>query len=283
VEEHKPSRTAFGAAIVRAAHQLLDEPKVFSDPLALRIIGAEAEGNLRNDLAALQTPMRRAQRAGIAARSRFAEDELAKAVGRGVRQYALLGAGLDTFSCRNPHEGDGLRVFEVDHPATQAWKRERLAAGDLMPKLSSVFASVNFERQTIEEGVAAAGFALDRPAFFSWLGVTTYLTREAALQTLGFVAARPRGSAIVFTYQVPPETLTAEQRADFDARAAWVTAAGEPFQTFFEPADIADELRRLGFATSEDLGPAEMRTRYFAARTDGFAPGPSGHLMLALV
>ncbi|HYM31171.1 MAG TPA: class I SAM-dependent methyltransferase [Candidatus Cybelea sp.] len=283
MEEHKPSRTAFGAAILRAAHQILEKPKVFADPLALRIIGAEAEAGLRADLAAFQTPIRRPQRAGIAARSRFAEDELAKAVGRGVRQYALLGAGLDTFCCRNPHDADGLQVFEVDHPATQAWKRERLAAAGLTAKPSTIFAPLNFERQTLDEGIAAAGFALDQPAFFSWLGVTTYLTRDAIRQTLGFVAARPKGSAIVFTYSTPPDALNPEQRAHFAERAAIVASVNEPWRSFFEPEDMTAELRSLGFARVEDLGPMEIGARFFVGRTDGFQPGPSGHLVLATV
>ncbi len=283
MQENQASRTALGAASLRAAHQILDEPKVFADPLALKIIGAEAEAALRADLPSVQTPERRSQRANIAARSRFAEDELAKAVSRGIRQYILLGAGLDTFACRNPHEKVGLRVFEADHPATQAWKRERLAACGLAPPKSLIFAAVNFERETLADGLGAAGFNADAPAFFSWLGVTTYLTREAVMQTLSFVAEQPQGSTIVFTYTTPPEKLEPQQRAAFAARAERVAALGEPWQSFFEPEELARDLKDLGFTQTEDLGPAEIQARYFTGRSDGLHPGRSGHLMKAVV
>ena len=283
MQDNQASKTALGAATLRAVHQLLDQPRIFTDPLAFKVIGAEAEAALRADLSPHLPPDRRAQRANIAARSRFAEDELAKAVATGMRQYVLLGAGLDTFACRNPHEAAGLRVFEVDHPATQAWKRRQLATAGLRLPQSLIFASVDFERQTLAEGLAAAGFDATKPAFFSWLGVTTYLTREAVMQTLGFVAALAPGTSIVFTYSTSPEKLAPAQRAIFAARAERVAAIGEPWRSFFEPAELARDLAALGFSAIEDLGPAEIHARYFAGRSDGFHPGPSGHLMRAAV
>jgi methyltransferase (TIGR00027 family) len=283
VQEQQASPSALRVAVQRAAHQLLEVPPVFADPFALRIIGAKAEAALRADLAGFQIPTRRALRAWGAVRSRFAEDELAEAVQRGMRQYVLLGAGLDTFACRNPHAAAGLRVFEVDQPASQAWKRERLAAGGIAAKPGSAFAPADFERQELAQGLAAAGFTMDRPAFFSWLGVTTYLTREATLKTLGFVAARPAGSAIVFTYNTPPDRLDAAERAEFDARAAQIAAIGEPWRGFWEPDELAAALRGLKFSHVEDLGPDEIYARYLAGRNDGFRSGPSGHLLLATV
>ena len=281
LQEREPSKTALGAAMLRAAHQMLDTPLVFADPLALKIVGVDAEAALRADLPLHSLPERRSQRANIAARSRLAEDELTKAVASGVRQYVLLGAGLDTFACRNPYEARGLRVFEVDHPATQAWKRERLLAAGIGLPNSLVFAAVNFERQTLGEGLAAAGFDASAPAFFAWLGVTIYLTREAIRETLKFVAGQLQGSAVVFTYSTPPDKLAPEQRAVFAARAKRVAAIGEPWRTFFEPPELAQELRNLGFRSIEDLGPAEIQARYFSGRSDGLQPGPAGHLMLA--
>src|SRR5271168_1087136 len=176
MQEGKFSRTARRVAIRRAAHQLLDHPRVLDDPLALRIIGLEAAEELRTNPKEHHA-FARAFRAFMAARSRYAEDELARAVAHGVRQYVVLGAGLDTFAYRNPHAG--LRVFEVDHPATQAWKREQLQAGEIAIPASLTFVPIDFERQTLAAGLDQAGFDTRAAAFFSWLGVTPYLTREA--------------------------------------------------------------------------------------------------------
>ena len=172
----RPSATAQKVAIRRAAHQLLDDPLVFADPLAVPIIGPRAATTLTAAPEKFQTRASRALRAFMAARSRFALDELALAVGRGIRQFVVLGAGLDTFAYQNPYPN--LRVFEVDHPATQAWKRERLSLAGIAVPSSLTFAPVDFERQTLEDGLSRAGFELREPAFFSWLGVTPYLTRE---------------------------------------------------------------------------------------------------------
>jgi methyltransferase (TIGR00027 family) len=283
VEAGRPSVTAQGAALERAAHQLLETPRVFEDPLALPIIGAEAEAGLRADLESYQISFRRRLRAGIAARSRHAENELAKAMRRGVRQYVILGAGLDTFAYRDVAEDGALRVFEVDYPATQAWKRNRLAERGLAPTRALTYVPIDFERQRLEHALRGAGLAADEPAFFSWLGVTTYLTRDAVFQTLRTVAGLAPGSAIIFTYGQSPEALNPEQRASFDAVAERVAGLGEPWQTFFEPASLAQDLREIGFASVEDLGPAEIHARYFAGRSDGFAPGLLGHLALAAV
>src|SRR5271169_1270262 len=155
MQEGKFSKTARRVAIRRAAHQLLDHPRVLDDPLALRIIGSDAEEELRSNPKE-DHAFSRAFRAFMAARSRYAEDELAGAVGRGVRQYVVLGAGLDTFAYRNPYQS--LRVFEVDHPATQAWKREQLQAADIAIPSSLTFVPIDFERQTLADGLGQCGF-----------------------------------------------------------------------------------------------------------------------------
>jgi methyltransferase (TIGR00027 family) len=162
-----PSRTARAAAAHRAAHQVLEQGRLFADPLALRILGDEAETVVRE---AEADPSKRRMRLFIAARTRFAEDALAAAVQRGVRQLVVLGAGLDTFAYRSPH-GDRLRMFEVDHPATQAWKRQRLADAAIPVPDSLVFAPIDFESETLADGLAAAGFDPARQTFFTWLGV----------------------------------------------------------------------------------------------------------------
>jgi methyltransferase (TIGR00027 family) len=283
LEPGRPSATAQGAALLRAAHQLLETPRIFEDPLALRIIGAEAEAALRADTAPFQTPYRRRQRANVAVRSRHTEDELAKTMRRGVRQYVILGAGLDSFAYRPGPEDVTLRVFEVDHPATQAWKRSRVADCELAPTRALTSVPVDFERQRLDDALGAAGFHAKDPAFFSWLGVTTYLTRDAVLGTLREIASLSPGTAIVFTYAASPETLNPEQRATFAAAAERVAELGEPWRSFFEPAAMARDLREMGFTSIEDLGPAEIHERYFAGRSDGLTVGPAGHLALAVI
>src|ERR1700728_3759233 len=184
MQEGKFSRTAQRVAIRRAAHQLLDEPKVLDDPLALRIIGTEAAAALRSDPKEDHV-FARAFRAFMAARSRYAEDELARAVEVGFTQYVILGAGLDTFAYRNPHPG--LRVFEIDHPATQAWKRGQLQAAAISIPPSLTFVPIDFEQQTLESGLNDCGFNRTTAAFFSWLGVTPYLTHRACMTTLSLI------------------------------------------------------------------------------------------------
>lgn len=280
MHDERPSVTAFRVALRRAAHQTLDSPKVFEDPLALAIIGREGRARLKSE--PQQSPRLRGLRAFLAARSRYVEDELARAVERGVRQYVVLGAGLDTFAYRNPYPEHLLHVFEVDHPATQVWKRRRLEEGGIPIPGSMSFAPVDFEDQTLAEGLALAGFQGDRPAFFSWLGVVVYLTRDAVMKTLKFVAAMPSGSEVVFDYGVPPSTLGWLRRLAFKRLARRLAEKGEPFQTFFEPSTLAGELRQMGFGHVEDLGVKEMNGRYFNGRSDGLRlDGGLAHLMKA--
>ncbi|MFZ0760471.1 MAG: class I SAM-dependent methyltransferase [Candidatus Sulfotelmatobacter sp.] len=281
MQEGKFSRTAHRVAVRRAAHQLLDQPRVLDDPLALRILGCEAADALRSDPKEHHA-FSRAFRAFMAARSRYAEDELAQAVEHGVEQYVVLGAGLDTFAYRNPHPH--LRVFEVDHPATQAWKRERLQAAGIAVPPSLTFAPVDFERQTLTEGLGRSGFNANGAAFFSWLGVTPYLTREACLTTLGFIANMPAGSGVVFDFAIDRKLLNLGQRMALDALSRRVAAAGEPFQLFFDPARLRDELKSLGFHRTELLQREQINQRYFKDRKDGLlVRGGLGHLMGAWV
>jgi methyltransferase (TIGR00027 family) len=286
MQEGKFSRTAQRVAIRRAAHQLLDEPKVLDDPLALRIIGSEAAAALRSDPKEHHA-FSRAFRAFMAARSRFAEDELTRAVESGVpqqraTQYVILGAGLDTFAYRNPHPG--LRVFEIDHPATQAWKREQLQEAGIPIPPSLTFVPVDFEHQTLADALASSGLNTSAPAFFSWLGVTPYLTREACMTTLRVIAKMPEGSGVVFDFAIDPALLNAGQRQALDALSKRVAAAGEPFQLFFDPAKLQHELKTLGFHRTEFLQSAQINARYFQDRADGLCVrGSLGHLMSAWV
>lgn len=281
MQEGKFSRTAHRVATRRAAHQLLDEPRVLDDPLALRIIGSEAAAELRSNPKEHHA-FSRAFRAFMAARSRYAEDELAFAVGQGVTQYVILGAGLDTFAYRNPHPG--LRVFEIDHPATQDWKREQLQAAGIPIPPSVTFVPVDFEQQTLEAGLDHCGFNPTAAAFFAWLGVTPYLTHAACRTTLSLIARLPAGTGVVFDFAVDPALLNPGQRQALDALAKRVAAAGEPFQLFFDPGKLQDELKRLGFHRTELLQGKEINARYFKDRTDGLlVRGGLGHLMAAWV
>jgi methyltransferase (TIGR00027 family) len=266
LSEGKPSRTAQATANLRAAHQLLDRPKIFDDPLALRIIGVQAEAAVRANLG--RSPIA-TFRPFVAVRSRYAEDELARAVQRGVRQYVVLGAGLDTFAYRNPYPVSRLRVFEVDHPATQVWKRARLQEAGIAIPESLTFAAIDFETETLADGLRQAGFKADAPAFFSMLGVIVYVTRDAAMSTLKFVASLPSGTEIVFDYAISPSALSEGDRRVHDDTTRVVAARGEPWLNYFAPPTLAADLRAAGFTSVEDLGPDEIQERYFKGRPDG--------------
>jgi methyltransferase (TIGR00027 family) len=283
MHERPPSRTAQRVAWRRAAHQLLDDPPVFVDPLAIPILGPDAAAALREDPESGETSLAAPYlRAFLAARSRVAEEALAEGVARGVRQYVVLGAGLDTFAYRNPHDGAGVRVFEVDHPATQAWKRERLAAAGLPVPPSLSFVPLDIESDALGPALARAGFDASHATFVAWLGVVPYLERDAVLRTLGFIARETAaGSGVALDYGVPPSSLPLLARVVYESVAARVRAAGEPWRTFFEPAALAGELERLGFDRVADWGEAELNDRYFAGRADRLRVGPAGHITVA--
>jgi methyltransferase (TIGR00027 family) len=281
--ESKPSVTAYRVALRRAAHQVLDaRPLVFDDPIALRIIGQQHAAALRDSPETMERgPYSRYLRAFLVARSRIAEDALASAVALGVRQYVVLGAGLDTFAYRNPYAD--LRVFEVDFPATQQWKRERLAAGDIAVPDSVTFAPIDFDREQLADILANAGLNPDRPAFFSWLGVTPYLEPPTVLATLRTIAQFARGGGgVAFDYAVPPESLSLMQRAAVAMLAARVAEHGEPFRGYFDPTDLATALSSMGFTTIEDLGQREINARFFAGRRDSLQVGAAGRIMTAV-
>lgn len=281
MELNTPSRTAQGAAMHRAAHQILDQPPVFADPLALAIIGKDAAAELREGRDPHAIAHAEGLRLFVATRSRFTEDCLSEALARGVQQYVLLGAGLDTFAYRASHEK--LRVFEVDHPATQGWKRARLKEVALHVPSSVTYAPVDFEHETLRDGLTRAGFDFSTPAMFAWLGVTPYLTRDAVMNTLSFIAALPKGSEVVFDYAEPTHNHNAMQRAHFETMAARVAAAGEPFRSFYEAEPLSRDLKALGFSLAEDWNTDALNARYFEGRTDGLKLRGRAHLMRARV
>ena len=270
----KPSRTALRVAMRRAAHQLADTPPVMDDPIAVRLMTPETVGpSYDRDLERAMHPVGRDFRSLMAARSRYAEDHLADAVALGVRQYVVLGAGLDTFAYRNPFAE--LRVFEVDFPATQEWKRWVLDATGIDAPKNLTFVPVDFEHQTLAEGLREAGVDVSRQTFFSWLGVVPYLTMEAFRATLAAIAGFPAGSAVSFDYAFPPETLSPERRGIFDRLAERVAAAGEPFQLFFTAEQLEEEFRQAGFHRTEQFSTEDMNRKYFSDRADGLQLSPT--------
>jgi methyltransferase (TIGR00027 family) len=263
MESGKASKTALRVAIRRAAHQLMEQPRILDDPIAVRLIGSA----YARDLERASHKVARDFRAFMAVRSRYVEDRLAEAFSKGVQQYVVLGAGLDTFAYRNPFPE--LRVFEVDFPATQAWKRTMLDAAGIAVPDTVTFVPLDFEHKTLAAGLAEAGFSTSAPAFFGWLGVVPYLTLEAFRATLVAIAQLPAGSAVSFDYAVAPETLSPAGRTAFDALAGRVAAAGEPFQLFFTPETMAAELSRAGFQRIEQLNSDHLNELYFKNRADG--------------
>jgi methyltransferase (TIGR00027 family) len=271
----EPSRTALMVARQRAAHQVLDHGSILNDSFALRILGEDEKDVLSF---AGAHPLASIGRLFVAARSRIAEDALSEAVNRGVRQIVILGAGLDTFALRNPHAGREIRLYEVDHPATQAWKRHRLAEAQIALPPWLVFVPVDFERDSVSEKLAAAGFEPDSPAFFTWLGVVPYLTREAAGNTLDYLASLPNAE-VVFDYMEPPEASSEEVKQVEAERTEQLRKIDERSDSRFEPAAMQELLRSRGFRSIDDIGFAEIASR-FGAGVQGLA---SGHLGVHVV
>ena len=284
MKDDRPSTTAQGVAMMRAAHQLLDDPRVFDDPVAMAMIGKDAAAFIAADPHRVDpSPLSSYLRAFLAVRSRIAEDELADGVRRGVRQYVVLGAGLDTFAYRNPYPAEELRVFEVDHPNTQAFKRARLAEAGIAPPPALTFAPVDFETRTLADGLSAAGCDRAVPTFFSWLGVTQYLEPETVMATLRFIASFPAESGVVFDYTIDPSLLTERQKAAVGALKSRTAGSGEPWRGFFKPDALAREMGEMGFGHIRDIAPDEINAHYFAGRTDGLRVGSVSHVMCGRV
>jgi methyltransferase (TIGR00027 family) len=293
------SRTAMGTAFMRAYHAAHDHPKIFDDFLAQHLITAEErQASEERHLRAFEKfdPARaagfgdRAQAlacwmqisaapAIVFSRAKYAEDLLEQAVrGEGVRQYVILGAGMDTFGWRRPDLVAQLQVFEVDHPGTQAHKRQRLREAGREQPGRLHFIAVDFNRENLAAALQRSAYDPGAPTFFSWLGVTYYLSREAVLGTMAAIAeGAPAGSSIVFDYlhaeAFSPEKAT--RRVKFMMEI--VRRAGEPMLTGFEPSALAADLGRLGLRVQEDLGPREIEGRFFQGRPDDYHACDHGH------
>ena len=285
MEKGKPSRTAEFVAAVRAAHLLYDRPLLFEDPLAIQLTSATWRVICENRLLHWLVMKKilgalRPLHGQILARSRYAEDQLDKAISAGVRQYVLIGAGLDSFALRRQDVISSLKVYELDHPATQAGKRKRLTQLRIPMPANLEFVPVDLERETIAEALARSSHSSTSPAFFSWLGTTPYLTRDAVLSSLRSIAryATP-GSELVFDYRVSEELLSASASKTREKVRKFTARRGEPLKSTFDPCTLREEVSRLGFEVAEHLSPEEQWTRYFAKRNDGLRPVASSSFL----
>ncbi len=267
--DRQASRTAVGTAYLRAAHQVLDSlPLILDDRLALSLLGDGTERKIRSAPERFQTPENKDLRSHVVLRSRFAEDCLQAAVTRGVTRYVLLGAGFDTFALRQPEWAKGLKILEVDHAATQAEKLDHIATAGLAIPPNVSFIQIDFEHESLLEGLRRQGVEPDAPAFFSWLGVCMYLERPAIEATLRSVATFPAGSQIVLTF-LPPEAKAGLAVYKLDKH---VKELGEPFVSFFTTDEMRALLVGAGFSRVEFLTPEAARARYYDCRPADLPP-----------
>lgn len=269
MHDTQASATALLTARARARHQLIDEPKVFDDPVAVRIVGDEEAAALRDAPASSHDIMATVGRAALVARSRVAEDLLHEAVARGVSQYVVLGAGLDTFAYRNPYAVTQLRVFEVDHPATQQWKQQLLRKRHIPVPPSLRFVPVDFVSQPLGPALHGAGVRPDQAAWFSWLGVSMYLSPDDTMATLRTIAAFPRGSGVVFDVLYRPAAWDWPSHLMLQLLSRRYGQMGEPWIGFHDPDELVARLNAMGFRQVRLISRRELNERLFAGRSDG--------------
>jgi methyltransferase (TIGR00027 family) len=284
VEAGKHSYMAEGTALLRAAHQVLDdEPKILQDPLAVTLFGANTEELINADLERMQSSYLRNARTFAVLRGRFVDDELTSALERGVTQYVILGAGLDTTPYRTWHASQKLATFEVDHPDTQRWKLEKLSQAGISAPPNLKYVDIDFERQTLPDRLAASGFDANAPTFFSWLGVTYYLRPESVFETLRFAGGLAPATQIVFDFTLADSELDKAGLEGFARISAHLEKYGEPWLARFAPATLEDELRNFGFNQVSYFSHERARERYLKDRADGLSLNPMMQLMSAVV
>jgi methyltransferase (TIGR00027 family) len=294
----QPSLTALTAAAARAAHLIVDdEPVIFADTLAEAMLGEQAEEFIAYHRAHGTHPVLVGARAQVTCRSRYAEDRLARGIERGIGQYVLLGAGLDSFAYRSPLAGR-VRVFEVDHPATQEHKRRvagavtgsaRGAAGSAGAAAGDAavggvtFVPVDFARDSLADALGRAGFDAARPAFVSWLGVTMYLDYSAIEATVSVLGGLAPGSQIVVDYMLPAGLRDAEGQTYADLVGQVAAERGEPWRSVFAPEAMADLLARYGFGQARDVGQRDMIPAASWDRSDALHPAELSHIAHAVI
>lgn len=269
MQDHQASRTALGVAYIRAAHQILDrQPLLFPDPLALRLLGADAADAIHGMIERHQNPYGRGLRSHVCLRSRVAEDYLFEQAMAGARWYILLGAGLDTFAYRQPSWAQALRIVEIDHPASQAAKRGMLEAADIAPPDNLTFAPVDFSRDALGDVLGRLGIAPSDSVVFSWLGVTMYLTEETIGRTLDAMAKASSRVSVALTFRQPPDPSHPGEKQIDDM----VAALGEPFTSTFTPEAMGQLLQQRGFRHIHFLTPEKAAELYYTTPQDGLPP-----------
>jgi methyltransferase (TIGR00027 family) len=274
-----PDSTAVRVALWRAMHVQVDPPPhVFEDEVGLQLAAPDDGWRGRGDMDPVFTG---GFRAAIVARARFIEDLVVEQADRGIGQYVLLGAGLDSFAQRRPEVASRLRVFEVDRPGPQAWKRQRLTdLGFNVPEWLRLV-PVDFEAGSWCDELAKAGFDADQPAVVASTGVTMYLTREANAATLRQIASFAPGSTLAMTFLLPLELLDEGDRPGLQMAENGARASGTPFLSFFDPLDMLALARQAGFEDARHVPLSDLADRYFAGRTDGFRPSTGEDLLVA--
>ena len=275
---------AEGSAYLRAVHMLVDgEPKILDDPLAARMLGPGVDDKIAADRERLASAPLVKARSLIVMRSRFAEDELAAAIERGVTQYVILGAGLDMSPYRSGHPAQKVRIFEVDHPDTQRWKLERLNEAGVRLHENLQHVAVDFEKDSLAERLAASGFDAAQPTFFSWLGVSYYLNRDSVLNVFKYVAGLPAPSQLVFDFVMDESELNETERNAMKVITTFVQRYGEPWLCRFGPTDLQQTLRDTGFSKTFYFSHGLATRRYFDGREDGLFLDFTTQMMSAIV
>lgn len=275
----QPESTAVRVALWRALHVEVDAPPhVLDDRVGLQLAAPDADWRQRPDMNEYATG---GVRASIVSRARFLEDLVTEQADRGVAQYVLLGAGLDTFAQRRPEIASRMTIFEVDQPEPQEWKRQRLTElGFGIPQWLRLV-PVDFETASWWDRLLANGFDASKPAVVASLGVSMYLTREATAATLRQSATLAPGSTLAMTYLKPVELVEPDERAMHQATDAAARASGTPFVSYYSPDDILTVARDAGFATARHVTAADYTQLYFADRTDGLLPLTTEELLVA--
>jgi methyltransferase (TIGR00027 family) len=272
--------SAVRVALWRAIHVQVDPPPhVLEDEIGLQLADPDEDWRSRPDMDPAGTSW---FRAAIVARARFIEDLVAEQAGHGVRQYVILGAGLDTFAQRRPEVASRLRMFEVDQPGPQAWKRRRLIElGFGVPEWLRLV-PVDFEAgESVWEQLAAAGFDASEPAVVVSTGVSMYLTKEATAATLQQFAGLVPGSTLAMTFLLPPELLDDAYRPGYEAAERGARAAGTPFISFYTPEEMLELARSAGFEDARHVSAPILNERYFAGRRDGLQMSKGEELLVA--
>ena len=285
METKESNPTANAAALMRAAHLFVDDaPVVFEDQIALSFVGDGYEAVFREFADAFRTPTLTAVRAVIVMRNRYAEDELENAIARGITQYVILSAGLDSFVYRRRDLEKVLRVFEVDLPEIQEQKRQLLSKLGIDLPSNVTFIPLDLEKRNLAQALAASGYRSREFAFFSWMGATEYLTEDAVFGTLQDIAsvAAP-GSDVLLQYFLPKSMVAEEDRAIWEFSERTCRERGEPWISLFEPESLASILMGMGYYEIRDLGAKDAFDRYFRGRKDGFCPHNATRIMNAKV